>query len=269
MTMKSMLLAVPAIVASFAMPVHAADQTLNDIVASDHRTATNVARDAHRRPAEVLAFFGLQPDMKVAEIWPGGSGYFAEIIAPYLSDQGEYTAVVATLHATSDYQKNANTALFSKFGKHPEKFAKVKLADINKGEYDFAEAESLDMIFTFRNLHNWMMGGYEAPMLEAFFGALKPGGHLAVVDHRLDGSPYADKQVWGGYVSQAHMIEAIEAAGFKLRSSSEMNANPKDTKDYEKGVWTLPPTYRLRDVDRAKYEAIGESDRATLLFQKQ
>lgn len=268
MFIKATLLAMPVIVAGLISPVHAGDQSLKDVVASQHRTPANVARDAHRHPAEVLTFFGLQPDMKVAEIWPGGGGYFAEIIAPYVKGGGEYTAVVATLKATSDYQKRANSGLFSKFSAHPEKFAKVKLADVTKGDYDFAAADSLDMIFTFRNVHNWMMSGYDAPMLKAFHDALKTGGHLAVVEHRLDGSPNADKQVWGGYITTAKIVEVVEAAGFKLVSSSEVNANAKDTKDYEKGVWTLPPTYRMKDQDRAKYKAIGESDRATLLFQK-
>ena len=134
----------------------------------------------------------------------------------------------------------------------------------------FGPPESADMVLTFRNFHNWVGDPVMEKLLAASFVVLKHGGVLGLTDHRAAPGTAADPKVIGdsGYVPEAYVVETIEKAGFKLAGRSEVNANPKDTKDYPKGVWTLPPTYIQGDQDRARYQAIGESDRMTLRFVK-
>lgn len=245
-----------------------AQDRLEEIINSESRAMYNKVRDKYRHPLETLRFLGIKPDMTVAEIWPGGDAYYAEIVGQYVAFDGQYIAVVPSLNPKSDSAKRNNERLAYRFDNFEDLFESPLTTDISKGDYDFAEDASLDMVLTFRNYHNWLQGGYADNVLAAFMTALKKGGRLAIVEHRLEGSPHADMGEWGGYMTQSHLIELVEAAGFKLIASSEVNANPRDTKDYSAGVWTLPPTLRMGDKDREKYKSIGESDRMTLLFEK-
>lgn len=245
-----------------------AQDRLEEIINSESRAMYNKVRDKYRHPLETLTFLGIKPDMTVAEIWPGGDAYYAEIVGQYLAFDGQYIAVVPSLNPKSDSAKRNNERLAYRFDNFEDLFESPITTDISKGDYDFAEEASLDMVLTFRNYHNWLQGGYADNVLAAFMKALKKGGRIAIVEHRLEGSPHEDMGEWGGYMTQSHLIELVEEAGFKFIASSEVNANPKDTKDYSAGVWTLPPTLRMGDKDREKYKSIGESDRMTLLFEK-
>ncbi len=259
--------------ASFALPFtnvladgHKKD--LDSIIAGDHRSEANIARDQYRNPKGVIEFFGITPSMKVAEIWPGGRGYFTEILGPYLAHDGLYAPVVSSITTTRERTQADNQTLYSRWAETPELYGSPLILDINANDPHLNVEEEFDMILTFRNLHNWTGGNYADAFIQSMHKALKSGGRVGVVDHRLDGSPNADKGIWGGYMTEGLVTEIFERNGFKLVAKSEVNANPKDTKDYNDGVWTLPPSYRLGDTDRAKYAAIGESDRMTLLFEK-
>ena len=236
--------------------------------AAPHRTARNVARDGFRHPIEVLTFFGIKEDSTVVEILPGSRGYYMEILAPYLRERGLYIAAnrdkTARPRYLADHQK-----LLARLEAEPALYSKVLVTKFNADRHEIAPPGTADFVLTFRNLHNWVKRNEIEGALRAFHKALKPGGVLGVVDHRgrTDMSQEAQKET--GYLRQDLAIELIENAGFKLVAASEVNANPKDTKDHPEGVWTLPPSYRLKDKDRAKYEAIGESDRFTLKFVKQ
>lgn len=249
--------------AAAAVPLLAAaaiDADLQQSLTAPTRTPKNVARDAVRHPAEELAFFGLRPDATVVEIWPGG-GYWTEILAPYLIGRGHYIVAVP------DNAKYAAPEL-QKLHAQPAFYRKVQVTKLGDGRADIAPAGSVDFVLTFRNLHNWMADGTTPQVLASFYKALKPGGILGVEDHRGDASKPQDPKAESGYVRQDAAIKTIEAAGFKFVGSSEIDANPRDTKDYKQGVWTLPPTYALGDKDRAKYAAIGEADNFVLKFQK-
>ncbi len=242
------------------------DPGLQKTVEAPMRSAKNRARDVYRRPAEVLSFFGVKPDSVVVEIDPGASGYWTEILAPYLKAKGRYIA--ANPEPTTDEAKRGNDGFAAKIAADPADFGRVETSEFAADRHPIAPPGSADFVLTFRNLHNWLKSGEAQASLKAFSAALKPGGVLGIVDHRgLESAPQ-DPKALSGYVRQDYAIKLIEGAGFKFVAASEANANPRDTKDYPKGVWTLPPTYRLKDVDHAKYEAIGESDRFTLKFVK-
>ncbi|MBI3347054.1 MAG: class I SAM-dependent methyltransferase [Burkholderiales bacterium] len=230
---------------------------LKAAVAADHRSVGNVARDAWRHPYETLSFFGIKPTDTVVELVPGG-GWYTEILAPYLREQGQL------------YAADGGSARFKAKMDSMGVYGKVKITafDPAKGVFDIAPPGSADAVLTFRNVHNWMNGGTAQAVFDAAFKALKPGGVLGVEEHRLPASRTQDPKAPTGYVQEATVIKFAEAAGFKLAGRSEINANPKDTADHPDGVWTLPPTYALKDKDRAKYQAIGESDRMTLKFTK-
>jgi predicted methyltransferase len=201
----------------------------------------------------------------VVEIDPGG-GYWTEILAPYLKASGHYVAALP--EPTSDEARNGAKAFAAKLAANPDAYGKVETAEFAGDRHPLAAPASADFVLTFRNLHNWMAKGEAEAALKAFYAALKPGGVLGIEEHRgLETAPQ-DPLAKSGYVRQDYAVKLIESVGFKLAGASEVNANPKDTKDYPQGVWTLPPTYRLKDVDRAKYQAIGESDRFTLRFVK-
>ncbi len=238
------------------------------LLASASRTPANVARDRFRHPLEALEFFGVRPDSTVVEILPGSSGYYLEILAPYLKQRGLYVAAnrdaLAPPPYLADHQK-----LLARLAAEPGLYGKVVVTEFNADLHAIAPPGSADFVLTFRNLHNWMQRNEVEGALRAFRKALKPGGVLGVVDHRGRSDLPQAAQTKNGYVREDVAIALIEQAGFKLAGKSEINANPKDTKDYPEGVWTLPPTYRLKDQDRAKYAAIGESDRFTLKFVKQ
>lgn len=244
---------------------------LQAAVAGSWRTPANVLRDEYRHPAQTLAFFGLQPKQTVIEITPGG-GWYSEILAPYLRDGGKYVAAVvdpAALPAGGgrDYQQRSRDSLSKKFADAPAQFDRAAEVAYNPAAPVLGAPGSADLVLTFRNVHNWRSSGQAEGMFKAFFDVLKPGGTLGVVEHRAKADVGADDK--SGYVGQAQVIAMAEAAGFKLAGSSEVNANPRDTKDHPNGVWTLPPSNNHDKADATKYKAIGESDRMTLRFVKQ
>jgi predicted methyltransferase len=230
---------------------------LKAAVAADHRSVGNVARDVYRHPYETLSFFGIKPTDTVVELSPGG-GWYTEILAPYLAERGQL------------YAADGGSPRFKAKMDSLGVYGKVRITpfDPGKGLLDIAPPGSADAVLTFRNVHNWMGAGKAQDVFDAAFKALKPGGVLGVEEHRLPAAVTQDPKAPSGYVQEATVIKFAEAAGFKLAGRSEVNANPKDTADHPGGVWTLPPTYALKDRDRAKYQAIGESDRMTLKFVK-
>jgi len=259
-----MRLSVLCLALLFALPAFA-DDALKGAVDNPAREAKNRARDPYRHPLEALSFFGVKPDSVVVEIDPGGAGYWTEILAPYLREKGRYVAV--NPEATSDEAKRFAAAFAAKLASDPAAFGKVETVTFG-GDRAMVPPGTADFVLTFRNLHNWMKAGDAETTLRAFYAALKPGGVLGIEDHRAPDTSPQDPAAKSGYVRQDYAIKLMESVGFKFVASSEISANPKDTKDYPVGVWALPPTYRLKDVDHAKYEAIGESDRFTLKFVK-
>ncbi|WP_306581459.1 methyltransferase [Dokdonella sp.] len=239
---------------------------LDRALAGDWRSESNKARDPYRHPKETLEFFGVKPSDTLIEITPG-AGWYTEVLAPFLKDSGHFIAAAAA-DASSDYAKSSNEAYRALLQKDEAAFGKVAFVEFDPKAPVLGAADSADTVLTFRNVHNWAMGGNAPAMFKAFFAVLKPGGTLGVVDHRAAAGAAFDKVKDSGYLPQDYVIKLATDAGFKLEAQSEINANPADTKDHAKGVWTLPPTYALGDEDHAKYQAIGESDRMTLKFVK-
>jgi predicted methyltransferase len=247
-----------------------AASALDAVLAGSWRDPANAARDGYRHPKETLGFFGIAPTQTVIEITPGG-GWYSEILAPYLRDSGRYVAAVVDPAAVAegkarDYQQKNKTTLESKFAAMPAQYGKAQVVGYDPKAPVFGAADSADLVLTFRNVHNWRMAGQAEGMFKGFFAVIKPGGTLGVVEHRAKTDVPADDK--SGYVGEAQVIAMAEAAGFKLVEKSEVNANPRDTKDHPNGVWTLPPSNDHDAVDDAKYKAIGESDRMTLRFVK-
>lgn len=255
-----------ASLAAHAEEMQSQDERLKEVVAGDHRSEENKARDKYRHPVETLTFFGIKPDMTVVEIYPG-RGWYTEILAPYLKDGGTFYAAQRPSDPSYAPGQRALEAFDQKMKDAPEIYGEVKRSTLTK-EGEIALAEPVDLIVTFRNTHSLMRAGTENEAFAAMYKALKPGGVLGVVQHRGDPSREQDPKGGKGYVNEDYVIALAEKAGFELAEKSEINANPKDTKDYAKGVWTLPPSLRLGDEDREKYMAIGESDRMTLKFVK-
>ena len=247
---------------------HQTAAALDSVLAGSQRSPENRARDVYRHPKETLLFFGIRPDMHVVEIWPGAGGWYTEILAPLLRERGQLYA--AQWDTGSDLRRDTVQQYKDKLGAHPELYDRVTVTTLASppAVNEIAPPASADMVLTFRNMHNWMMLGWERDAFAAMYAALKPGGVLGVVDHRGNPTVPQDPKASSGYVRQDYAVRMIESVGFKLVGTSEINANPKDTKDYEKGVWTLPPTYRQGEVDRERYRDIGESDRFTLKFVK-
>lgn len=258
---------VVAILSLAVLPVAAQEDSIAKWAAAPHRTPANVARDRQRHPLETLAFFGVQEASTVVEILPGSSGYYMEILAPYLREKGRYVAASRAPDAPPQYVAD-HRKLLARLEAEPALYGKVLVTQFSADRHEIAPPGSADFVLTFRNLHNWVERGEVEGALRAFHRALKPGGVLGVVDHRGRDDLPQEAQMKSGYVRQDFAAALIESAGFRLVAASEVNANPKDTKDHPEGVWTLPPTYRLKDKDRAKYAAIGESDRFTLKFVK-
>jgi len=259
----------PAETAPVAAPAPAADP-IDAVLAGTHRSDENKARDIYRHPKETLAFFGIQPTMTVVEITPGGGGWYTEILAPYLRDAGKLIAVTWDTSAPDapGYYARNNEQLKAKLAADAALYDKVDLRLFDAKAPNFGDANSADAVVTFRNVHNWTMAGNDGDYFKAFFAALKPGGVLGVVEHRANPGTTVEQTKESGYLTEDYVIGLATAAGFVLEEKSEVNANPKDTKDHPEGVWTLPPSYALKDVDREKYAAIGESDRMTLRFRK-
>jgi len=250
-------------------PAHA-DAKLDQVIAGSHRDAKNAARDQYRHPKETLEFFGIEPNMTVVEVWPS-AGWWTEILAPYLKDEGKYYAAwfATEWKNTPDFLKEREKGFDAMLAGKPQFYGKVIKTKLLPPDFvDIAPKGSADMVLTFRNVHNWAKAGNAEMMFKTFYDTLKPGGVLGVKEHRAKPGTPLKQQIDSGYMTEAYVIELAEKAGFRLAGSSEANANPKDTKDYEAGVWTLPPSLRLGDKDREKYLAIGESDRMTLKFVK-
>jgi predicted methyltransferase len=246
-------------------------------IAGAHRDPANVRRDRYRHPAQVLRFFGIRPDMTVVEIWPS-TGWWTEILAPYLRNTGTYYAATAAPERSGENRRH-HSVLFNKFKKYPDIYNQVKVTELSPPQHmDIAPPGSADMVLTFRNAHNWVAGGYAEQVFQAFYKALKPGGILGVVDHRADPGTPLELMKKSGYLTEKLVKGLAEKAGFKFVAESEINANPLDPKvTLPDGVWTLPPTLELcgkmpagakKNACVAKYTAIGESDRMTLKFQK-
>jgi predicted methyltransferase len=236
-------------------------------VAAPTRTAANVERDKYRHPVETLAFFGVKPTDKVVEIWPGG-GWYTEILAPYLRDKGQLT-IVAPAGRPSE-------GIARKLDGDAAAYGKVLRANFpsNLGGTPVAPG-TIDVVVTFRNVHNWRMGylaadkaDYSEAAFREMFAMLKPGGVLGIEDHRLPENMDTAREASSGYIKVSTVKALAAKAGFQFLGESQVNANARDTHDYPKGVWTLPPNYAEKDIDRAKYAAIGESDRMTLKFVK-
>ncbi len=238
--------------------------TLAAVVADPARTASAVARDAARHPVEELTFFGLAPAMTVVELWPG-AGYWTEILGPYLAGRGHY---IVALPAHGDEEDEAVVRWRAGIAAQGSRLGTIAETTLGKGQFDIAPAGSVDLIVTFRNLHNWLGSGYADQALAACFSALKPGGILGIEDHRGRSDRPQDPKAASGYLREDYAIEMVKRAGFELAGRSEINANPRDTKDWVDGVWTLPPTLSQGDKDRARYVAVGEADNFVLKFRK-
>jgi predicted methyltransferase len=250
-------------------PTSASDFTasqLDSVLAGSWRSPANRARDIYRHPKATLQFFGMRPDQTVVEITPGG-GWYAEILAPLLNDNGHYIAAEKAPSADSEARSD-DSALRRKFAADSAHYGNARIVEFDAAAPKFGAPGSADVVLTFRNVHNWVMAGTGPAMFKAFFDVLKPGGVLGVVDHRAGEGAAIDAVKGSGYLPTPYVVKLATDAGFVLEESSEVNANPKDTRDYPKGVWTLPPTLALGDQDKAKYQAIGESDRMTLKFVK-
>jgi predicted methyltransferase len=244
-------------------------EKLNAAAFGDHRSHKNTDRNQYRHPVETLQWFGIKDDMTVVEISPGGGGWYTEVLAPFLRDNGKlYAASYNTQSEIEYFRKNAKKYL-DKLKSRPDSYDKVVVTEFDPPALpDLQPQGEADMVLTFRNTHNWLNNGSAEQVYQAAYKVLKPGGIYGVVQHR--GKEHMIGKEWSkkGYVPETEVIRLAEQAGFKLVAKSEINANPKDTKDYADGVWTLPPVYRLKDQDRDKYTAIGESDRMTMKFIK-
>ena len=247
-----------------------ADDALKAALAGSHRSAADVARDGARHPYETLIFFGIKPSMTVVELAPGG-GWYTEILAPYLRKQGKLIAAGNDPASANDGARRGAVKFRQKLDAAPAVFNQVQSGVFEAGvKYDYAAPGSVDLVLTFRNVHNWIpIGDAKLKILfKSAYSALKPGGVFGVVDHRLPVSKVQDASASTGYLHESYVIALAEGAGFKLAAKSEINANPGDTAEHPGGVWALPPTYTNKDAERAKYAAIGESDRMTLKFVK-
>ena len=241
-------------------------QSLEDVISGDHRSAKNKARDVFRNPLETLNFFGISNTMTVVELNPGG-GWYQEILAPYLKDRGQYITATYDANSESEYRRNSYKAEMKRFKNNKKLYGEPVVVSLSGSVY--GEEESADMVLSFRNYHNWV-GKSEFEKLRAIYNTLKSGGVFGITDHR-SGSTKDEK----GYTCEPCLIRDAEAIGFRYVGASQINANPKDTKDYPGGVWNLPPTLSERGLEKAsikkmqkKYKQIGESDRYTLKFVK-
>ena len=246
-----------SLVSAQPAPQSARIRAIDAAVAAPTRTPANIARDQYRHPAQTLAFFGISPGQTVVEYTPAG-GWYTEILAPLLKDKGRFYAAQAP-------GKGFDT-LKAKLDADAATYGKVKL--VTWPPAGAIPDASVDIVVTFRNIHNMVMGGAETATFAAFYAMLKPGGTLGIVEHRLPESRDSAAEKTSGYMKVSTVRRIAEAAGFRYASASEVNANPKDSADYAKGVWSLPPSLVNGETDRAKYLAIGESDRMTLKFIK-
>ena len=257
------LLAAPAVPAAAKIASNAERRALAAAVAGPARSEANRLRDRYRNPAATLAFFGVRPRHTVVEIFPGG-GWYSEILAPYVLNGGGAYYAAAPERGLGGFRKliEKDQALYGR--------ARLAAFPVRAATEAGVPAGSADVVLTFRNVHNWAMGEkpYAPLAFSQMYAMLKPGGVLGIEEHRLPESADSAREKTSGYMKVSSVRRLAEAAGFRYAGSSEINANKRDTANWADGVWTLPPTYRLADKDRAKYQAIGESDRMTLKFVK-
>jgi predicted methyltransferase len=242
-----------------------ADPALSAALTDPARPVDATARDAVRHPVQELTFFGLKSSQTVVELWPGG-GYWTDILGPYLAPHGR---LYAALPARSNAEEDAGAARWrTRYLGNRDHYGSIVETALGADHFEVAPPGTADLVLTFRNLHNWIGAGYAPQAMAACFRALKPGGILGIEEHRARNDRPQDPTAKDGYVRQDYTIALAKQAGFELVASSEMNANPRDTKDWPKGVWTLPPTFALGEQDRAHYAAIGEADNFVLKFRK-
>ncbi len=232
-----------------------------------HRSEKNVARDVYRHPKETLEFFGLKEDMTVVELSPGG-GWYTEILAPLLAEKGSYYAAHGSPNGSA-YSRRALGGYLRKLGEDEDTYGKVVVTTLAPpSSVVIAPAGTADMVLAFRNIHSWMGGDVLAETFVAAYDALKPGGVFGIVQHRAKDGRDEERMKETAYVSEDFVIAAARSIGFELAGRSEINANPKDTGEWEGGVWELPPSLRGDEADREARIAVGESDRMTLKFVK-
>ncbi|MBT3813395.1 MAG: class I SAM-dependent methyltransferase [Gammaproteobacteria bacterium] len=243
--------------------------SLQTAINGEHRSKAHQNRDQSRHPEETLAFFGVEPDMTIVEIWPGGKGWYTEILAPYLKDSGLLYVAQFNENSSVSYFSKSFAKFKQKLAAHPDIYGQVIITTLQPPkQLNIAPPGSADRVLTFRNVHNWMKSDQVLQVFEAMYLALKPGGILGVVEHRNAAQTEQDPKAKSGYVTETAVIHLAEQIGFKLLAKSEINANPKDMHDHPKGVWSLPPTFRGGEKNKASFEQIGESDRMTLKFIK-
>ena len=255
----------------------AADEgyTLEKSIEGTWRSEAERARDDYRNPAETLAFFGIEGDDTVIEVWPGG-GWYTNILAPWLNANGGTFIAAVVSPERSDRAAEALEAYQSNYAPYTDTFGEIQYTYYDSESGPLGEPGSVDAVLTFRNIHNWMSGDHADKFFKDAYAVLKPGGVLGVVEHRLPSALNQDPSAQSGYVHQDYVTRLAEEAGFKLDAASEINANPADTADHPFGVWTLPPVSRTTDsdgntpdgFDAEKYQEIGESARMTLRFVK-
>ncbi len=248
-------------------PIFHVEKILQAVIAGKSRSSKNALRDKYRHPAQTLSFFGLKNNMTVVELWPG-RGWYTEILAPYLKDKGHYIAAGFEIKKNPLGVKKAPSKYRQKLASQPEFYANVKITELGAHKQEMGKDGTADMVLSFRNLHNWMGSGYEDKVFDAAFKALKVGGVFGITEHKARPNQPVDNRAKSGYVDLDLVIKMAEKAGFKLAAQSDINKNKLDTKNHPKGVWSLPPTLAGKMKDRAKYLAIGESDRMTLKFIK-
>ncbi len=242
---------------------------LQRAVDADSRSEDFRQRDRYRHPLETLSFFGVREDMTVVEIWPGPAGWYTEILAPLLRDKGQLYAAHFPPDSDIPFYSRSLQTFREKMAQQPDVYDRVEITYLYPPAHSrIAPAQSADAVLTFRNVHNWVKAGNAELVFESFFSALKPGGVLGVVEHRAKEGTALTEQIESGYITESHVIELAEKAGFVLEARSDINANPMDTQQHPAGVWTLPPSLRLGDENRDVYLAVGESDRMTLRFRK-
>lgn len=251
-------------------PSAADSSSLATAIGGPQRSDKARARDVYRHPQQTLQFFDIESTQTVLEIAPGG-GWYTDILAPYMRERGHlYEAqYVSPLAELADEDRDSDIAFRKKMASASNVYGNVVIGTLQSGQFTGFDAQQrFDRVLTFRNIHNWLKDGQLDANLRAFYTALKPGGVLGVEEHRARPGTSMQQMIDTGYMTEAFVIERAQAAGFVLDARSEINANPRDTTDHPHGVWSLPPTYKGGDVDRAQFAAIGESDRMTLRFVK-
>ena len=249
-----------------------ADENLDQLTVianGEHRSDANKSRNQYRNPAKTLDWFGIRNDLTVVEISPGGGGWYSEILAPYLRDNGKLYVGSYDSESEIEYYRRNYKKYNDKLAADPEIYGKVSVFEFAPPNKPVMQPEGqADMVLTFRNVHNWLNNDTADQVFSAMYKVLKPGGILGLVTHRAEENVAVKAWSKKGYVSEAEVIRLAQQVGFQFVDKTEINANPRDTKDHPKGVWTLPPGYRLGDLDREKYAAFGESDRMTMKFVK-